>query len=176
MIYHYTDKEIKTLLKSVVILHDKREQNNAHIIEWLDKNKVAHKEKTLGAADYTCYLPANAELGILRDTYFDDMICIERKGSLEELSGNMTENRERIKDEFGRIKGRMYLMIEGATYEDILDGNYRTGYNPKSFIAGIKAYEAKYKFSTHFIKKDYAGAFIYQTLYYHVYAWLKGDL
>ena len=39
-LYKYTDKELEQLVKSIVILVDTREKQNAHIIEWLDKKKI----------------------------------------------------------------------------------------------------------------------------------------
>ena len=35
-LYKYTDKELEQLVKSIVILVDTREKQNAHIIEWLE--------------------------------------------------------------------------------------------------------------------------------------------
>ena len=43
----------KTFLKTVTILHDTREQKNAHIIEALDKLGVKHEERKLDYGDYS---------------------------------------------------------------------------------------------------------------------------
>ena len=43
----------KTFLKTVTILHDTREQKNAHIIESLDKLGVKHEEHKLDYGDYS---------------------------------------------------------------------------------------------------------------------------
>ena len=77
--FKYTDKEIKILLKSMVILVDSREQNNLHLTKWFDEKKIPYKVEKLGTADYSFYLPSNIELGIPRDLYFTDKIVIERK-------------------------------------------------------------------------------------------------
>jgi len=101
---YYTDKEIKELLKSLVILIDTREQENTNIIEFLERKKVSYKTKALNFGDYSFFLPENKELGIQRDLYFDREIVIERKGSLSELAGNLTKDRERFEKELIRKK------------------------------------------------------------------------
>lgn len=174
--YRYTDKEIKQILKTLVVITDTREQSNAHIKTWFDAKKVQHKEEAMRTGDYTCMIPRNVEMGISRDLYLDDVITVERKGSLEEISGNFSQGRERFKDEMTRKRGRLYLLVEGARIEDIYKGTYNTGLKQAAFIAAIKSFEAKYNISTHFIDKEYAGAFIFHTLYYHARAYLLGEI
>jgi ERCC4-type nuclease len=72
MKYHYTDKELKALLSSMTVIIDTREQQNSHIVDYLDKHKVAHISKKLDYGDYSCMIPFNQELGIMRDTYFTE--------------------------------------------------------------------------------------------------------
>ena len=43
----------KTFLKTVTILHDTREQKNAHIIEALDKLGIKREERKLDYGDYS---------------------------------------------------------------------------------------------------------------------------
>ncbi|WP_346929192.1 ERCC4 domain-containing protein [Clostridium sp.] len=172
-LYNYTDKEIETLLKSIVILIDTREQQNEHILEYLDKQKIKHEKMKLNHGDYSFYIPKNIELGIVRDLYFKDIVSIERKGSLEELSGNFTVGRANIEEEFTRKNGKMYLMIENANYEDIVKHNYNTQYEPKSFIATLKTYEARYNINTSFVSKVGAGNYIYYTFRYYLREYLK---
>jgi predicted ATP-grasp superfamily ATP-dependent carboligase len=40
--YRYTDKELQTLLKSIVIISDSREQQADHITKWFDEKKIPH--------------------------------------------------------------------------------------------------------------------------------------
>ena len=98
--YRYTDKEIKELLKSMVIIQDSREQEASHITKWFDEKKISYVTQKLETADYSFYIPANAELGIVRDMYFDDKIVIERKNSLEEISSCFTTTRMAFENEF----------------------------------------------------------------------------
>lgn len=173
MIYRYTDTELKELLKSMEIVVDTREKENRHILDYLDKKKVPHRVEKLEHGDYTAMLPANAELGIHRPLYLNNVLSVERKANLEEISGNLTQDRTRIESEFLRAKGKLVLMIEGATYEDILAHNYNTQYEPKSFVATLKAFESRYGIQTAFISKKAAGNYLYHTLYYELREHLK---
>lgn len=171
--YRYTDKEVKTLLKSIVVLVDTREQQNSHILGWFDEKKISYKIEKIDTADYSFILPSNPELGIARDLYFTDKISIERKANLEELSGNFTNDRTRIESEFIRHKGKMILLIEKATYEDIVNHNYKTDYQPTSYLATLHSFSERYNIPFTFMKENkYSGEFIYRTFYY----WLRNYL
>ncbi len=174
MNYNYTKKEIETLLKNMVIISDTREQKNQHILEYFDSKHISYKEECLDYGDYSCMLPANPELGIMRDVYFSSDLVIERKGSLDELAGNFANDRTRIESELLRVKGKAILLIEGASYGDIISHNYRSQYLPKSFIATLKAFEARYDMGTVFIDKALAGDFMYHTFKYLVREKLQG--
>lgn len=161
-LYKYTDKEKEELIKSLVVLVDRREKVNEHIIEWFDKKKIPYKNKSLECGDYSFYLPANEKLHIPADLYFDHEVTLERKGSLEELSGNMTKDRARIEKEFALAPKNKILLIENASYEDIVEGNYDTEYNRKSFLGTLHSWYYKYNLPFFFLKNNkYSGLFIY---------------
>jgi len=167
--YQYTDKELKTLLKSIVVITDSREQDGDHIIKWFDLKGIPHIKQKLNFADYSFMLPAIQELGIMRDLYFTDKISIERKGSLEEVSGNFCNDRTRIESEFIRKKGKMLLLIENADYADIINHNYRTEYKPESFLATLHSFSERYDIPFTFMKdRNHSGKFIYYSFYYHL--------
>lgn len=169
----YTDTEIKKLLKSIIILIDTREQRKDHIEKYFKEKDINYKIMKLEHGDYTCMIPANEKLGIYRDMYFNDIISIERKGSLEELSGNFTKGRTQIENEFIRSKGKLILLIENATYENIILHQYKTEYKPLSFIATLKTFEARYGIETNFVRGAFSGNFIYMTMKYHIRELLK---
>lgn len=172
-LYRFADKEVKGLLKSMIVLVDTREQQNSHILKWLDEKKVPYSTQKLEYGDYSFYLPANPQLGIVRDLYFTDKISIERKADLMELSGNFTNDRLRIESEFIRHKGKMLLLIENADYVDIINHNYRTEYKPVSFLATLHSFSERYDIPFTFMKDNKcSGQFIYYTLYY----WLRNYL
>ena len=175
MKYKYTDAELKQLLQSMTILIDTREQENSHITSYLDKQKIPYTSRKLDFGDYSFMLPACPALGIVRDTYFDGDICVERKASLEELSGNLTQDRARFEAELLRAnRARFLLMVEDATYADIIGHRYKTQYEPKSFLASLKTYEARFNLRLNFIPLVCAGNFIYHTLYYYLREYLRG--
>lgn len=172
--YNYTDKEIRELIKSLVILADSREQDHQHIIDFLTKKKIQTKSKKLDFGDYSFFLPKNEELCINRDIYFDKVIVIERKGSLSELAGNLTADRERFEKELIRKKdSKMHLLIEGGDWLKINQGMYSSEYKPQSFLATLYAYMARYNISIDFTTKELAGQFIYSTFYYFLREYLN---
>ena len=69
--YYFTEGEQKTLLKSISILVDTREKSNQHITDWFDKKGIKWKSKALKQGDYSFYIPANEDLNIPRDIYYD---------------------------------------------------------------------------------------------------------
>ncbi len=167
--YHYTDKEIDQIINSMVILVDKREKENSHILNYFDKKKISYINKSLSQGDYSFYIPKNESLSILRDYYFDNQICIERKASLEELSGNFTQQRDRFEKELSLCKAKLILMIENANYSDIIEGKYNTQYNKKSYWASLHSFWFKYNLPFMFIpNNDYSGVFIRGVFTYYL--------
>jgi len=158
----------------MVILVDTREQSNQLILDYFDKKKIAHKSKKLDYGDYSFVLPADADMGIIKPLMFDDEVVIERKGSLTELSGNLTKDRERFEKELIRKKdAKFLLMIEDGSWEKIDAGDYRSKYNPKSFKATLNKYISAYNISVNFRVKEMAGEFIFGVFYYHLREVLK---
>ena len=169
MRYHFTDTEVKQLIGSMVVLIDTRENENGHITEYLSKKKIPYESKKLNYGDYSVKIPKNEEIGVQRDFFFDDSVVVERKGSLSELAGNLTKDRTRFESELIRAKGaNIALMIENATYADLVMGRYRSEYNAKSFVATLATYSARYGLDVNFVEKELAGNWIYHRLYYAV--------
>lgn len=169
--YKYTDKEINEILKRACVIVDTREQKAKHITDYFDSKGITWRKEKLDFGDYTIVIDAPS---VARDFYLQDHITIERKANLEELSGNLAHERERMMAEFSRARGTLILLVENATYDDILEHRYNTKYEPKSYIATLKSFEARFGFSTHFQKDNkYSGAYIYQTLIYHLRELLK---
>ena len=159
--FKYTDKEMDELISSMVILVDTREKVNNHILEYFDKKNIKYKSKALERGDYSFMIPANDKLGIPRDLYFSNKCIVERKGSLEEISGNLTSERDRFEKELCLAPKDKVLLIENANYSDIATGNYNTKYNKKSFWASIHSFWFKYNIPVFFMPdKQYSGLFI----------------
>lgn len=95
---------------------------------------------------------------------------IERKNSLDELAGNFTQYRTRFKEEMATFTGKKYLLIENSTYENIVKGNYRSEYMPKSYLASLHTFNHRYNLEIMFMPcKNMSGLWIYSTFMY----WLR---
>lgn len=159
-----SDTTIQKLLKTAIVLVDTREQENGHILAYLESHKIPYQVKKLDTGDYGLLLPKNDELGIYNDLELQTVV--ERKGSLDELISNMCKDRTRLENEF--IRGQrmdMTLLIENATYSDIINQNYRSQMTPQSAAASLMTFRARYGFNIVFVSKAESGVFIYHTLY-----------
>lgn len=162
IIYKYSDKEIDDIVCSATIIVDSREKCSKHITDWFDKKGIKWCNDKLDWGDYTVRIESPAAY---RDFTLQDVCTIERKANLEELSGNMTHDRDRFNAEFLRSRGAVYLLIENAEYQDIELGNYNTKFNKKSFRASLTAFEHRYNLHTVYMKDtNISGYFIYTTL------------
>lgn len=163
----YTDTQIKNILSTITIIIDTREQVNSHITEYLDKNKINYITRKLNYGDYSFYIPKNEELGIMNDITFEDEIVVERKNSCDEFAGNLTKDRARIEKEFALCKADVWFMIEDE-YHNMVKGNYRSNYPPKSLVGSLYSFSNKYNIRFNFINKEDAGKHIYCVFYYYL--------
>lgn len=166
----YTDLEIQKILKNMIILIDSREKANDHITSYFDKHKIKYEVMALPSGDYSFALEAMPELDLPYKLFFYNDILLERKNSLEELSGCFAQTRERFNHEWSRCYAkRKYLMIENATYKDLVDGNYNTQYNSKSFLGSLHSFNAKYGLEVVFMpEKELSPVFILATFQYYL--------
>lgn len=174
--FKYSDKELNEIIKSMVVLVDRREHEgvNQHILDYFDKKGISYKSKSLKYGDYSFYLPKNEELGIVRDMYFDKDIVIERKNSLEELSQNFTTERDRLEKEFALAPKHKVLLIENATYGDVVMGNYKTQYNEKSYWASLHSMWHRYDIPVIFMPdKKFTGCFMRGYFTYYLREYLR---
>lgn len=165
--FKYTDKQKEELLKSITVLIDTREKDNSHILKYFDDKKIPYKTRALSQGDYSFFVPKNEELSIPRDLYFDKEVAIERKGSLEELSGNLSNERDRFEKELSLHRGKMFLLIENSNYHDIYNNNYKTQYNKKSFMGSLHSFIERYGIQIMFMpERECSGLFIIMTMRY----------
>ena len=172
----YSDKELNKILSkdNIVILVDSREKANRHILDVFEREGVQYRVVTLESGDDTFELKAIPELDIDHTMDFRQDVMIERKNSLDEISGNFTKGRERFNDEFGRAWAtKKYLLIENGSYEKILDHDYRTEYNPSSFFASLLSFDARYDLHICFASKDTSALLIYNICKYTLREILK---
>lgn len=172
--FKYTDMEMEELVSSLTVLVDTREKRNEHILDYFDRKKILYTKKALDYGDYSFMLPANEKLSIPRDLYFNNQIVVERKASLEEISGNLTKERDRFEKELCLAPKTKVLLIENANYSDIATGNYNTQYNKKSFWASIHSFWFKYNIPVMFMPDNqYSGLFIRGFFEYYLKNYMK---
>jgi len=152
------------VLSTAVVLIDTREKENAHIIEWLEKKGIKHVEQKLDYGDYTLLLPKNDQYGIVQDVVLD--YAVERKAHLEELSANLTNDRDRIENELIRADGNLDFVIESGSLTAIAQHDYKTEYNEKSFLATLFSFRHRYRVSFNFVSKENSPQMIYNLLHY----------
>ncbi|MCQ6356422.1 ERCC4 domain-containing protein [Bacillus cereus] len=172
--FHYTDKEINNILKTLTIVIDTRENVNDHIRDYLNQKDIPVKLQKLDTGDYGCMIPKDEELGIPRDIYLDRRI--ERKASIDEITGNLQKDTQTaFENELIRSKDIPFTLIveDPRGYEKILTGDYLSRYNPKALLGRLNTFKAKYDFEIVYLDKKFVGNWIYHVLYYHAKHYLK---
>ena len=93
---------------------------------------------------------------------------IERKMGLDEIAGNLTRGRDRFRREFERATenhARVFLLIENATYEGIINHRYMSRFNESAFLASLVAWQVRYNVTAVMCKSDTSGRLIKEILY-----------
>lgn len=167
-----TEKEKKEVLDSLTIVIDTREKNNKHILKYFDENGIKYISRKLDHADYS-YMYYYHE----KPYFCDDEIAIERKANIDELIGNIKEEK-RFKIELLslNVKGiRTFLFIENPNYfRDIRIGAYRSEYKPETLISRIKkSIELRHNIPIIPMDKSIIASEIYLTFQSHLYNKLK---
>lgn len=159
----FTEREIEKALDKLVIIIDSREQQsekykhewNRNEVKFYSKeeyekfnkiDKVAKKdlfEAALPAGDYSCMIPRGALLD--RAIWFDKVTVIEKKGSINEIAGNIKVTNgeyKRLCNEFARLKAngtRHRIFMEDHLYFKHLyegTGDQRHGWKNQDSLAG----------------------------------------
>jgi len=163
--------EIEEILQSMVILVDTREQPSARAEKRYKSFSAPYRRQKLDFGDYSAAYQIGEEERLLN-------VAIERKMNLEELSGCFTQSRDRFEREFERAKAsgaKMYLLVENANWENLINGRYNTKYNPIAFFATICAWMARYNIIPIFCKAETSGRIINQILYRELKEVLKNE-
>ena len=156
--------ELDSAMKSMQILIDTREKKNAHIVTSLEGRKCPFSAHKLDYGDYTC----TYDSGENKAVSIENVVVVERKANLDELAGNITKGRERFEREFLRAKeagAKVFLMIESGNYDAIQEHRYRSQLPPKSFLNTLFSWQQKYNITISFVSKQFAGDYIYATLF-----------
>lgn len=106
--------EKKDFMKAVTILIDTREQKNEHITAVLSQLGIMFESRKLDYGDYSFKAEGKD---------FSHSCVIERKAKIDELYGNVTNDRERIEKELDTISRNAVqctLLLEGYKgWEDL---------------------------------------------------------
>lgn len=167
----YNHFEIEKMLDSMVVLYDTREQDTPALHRRLEGLNRPFEREMLDYGDYSCkFTKLDGEVISIANK-----VVIERKMSVDELCGCFTKSRARFEREFLRAKedgARIHLLVENATWENILTGKYRSQINPSSLTASILAWSERYNMIPVFCKAESSGRLIERILHYS----LKGML
>ena len=140
-----------------------------HLTNYFDSKGIKHKEHKLESGDYSFFVEALPELGIVRDLYFDKQIIIERKNSLEELSSNFTTNRDRFNNEFLRARDcQKIIVVEKGSMDQLMIGMYNTQLDAKAYLASILSFQHRYGLNIAFVSQDNVARYIYTSFYYYL--------
>ncbi|MGE7545051.1 ERCC4 domain-containing protein [Sporosarcina newyorkensis] len=172
--YRYTDKEIKEIMKSMTIVIDTRENVNGHIVDYLKQKAIPMRIQKLDTGDYGALIPANPELGITRDIYFNGRV--ERKAHMDEITGNLQKDTQTaFENELIRSKDIPFtLIVEDLNgYEKMLKGDYRSKYDPLALLGRLNTFKAKYNFEIVYLDQKFSGNWIYHHFYYQLRHYLK---
>ena len=161
--------DIEACLESFRILVDTREQPSARATKRYNAFGCPYKRQTLSYGDYTYNftMPNGWDLFKEDDTAEGDCV-IERKMNLEELSGCLCQQRDRFRREFERARehgASIYLLVEDGSWENVINGRYKTKFNPNAYFATLTAWMARYDINMIFCKKETSGKLIKQILY-----------
>lgn len=161
--------DIKQTLQSFTVLVDSREQDNKRARKRYESFGCPFRRSALNYGDYTynATLP-NGETLFDADQTVSGHCVIERKMDLTELSGCLCQSRERFKREFERAAehgARVYLIIEDGSWEHLMNGKYRTKFNPNAFMGSLTAFMVRYNLNVIFCKEESTGKIIREILY-----------
>ena len=157
------------MLDSMVIYVDSREQPNDRAKKRYESFGFPYERKTLSFGDYSynAKLPNGNWLFDPSKTV-SGFCVIERKMSLDELANCLTHSRDRFEREFKRAKennSRILLLVENASWENLLTGKYRSKFRPAAFYGSLVAWIIRYDIQVIFCKQELSGRMIREFLY-----------
>ena len=160
-----TVPEVEEALQTMVLLTDSREQDTPRARSRYAQFGCPYERTTLKTGDYSAkFMMPNGEWFSL-----EDLVICERKYALDELCMCFGSERKRFIKEFERAKEnniRMWLLLENSSFKDAYAGRYRSQYKPKSLIASLLAFQARYNCRIVMCDESVSGKLIRDILYY----------
>lgn len=165
--------DVDTALRSAVLLVDTREQDTPRLRRRLADSGLPWDRQKLKFGDYSirCTLPDGNRLDL------SGSIAIERKMSLDELCACFCRERPRFVREFERAKtagAKLYLLVEGGSWEKAYSGEYRSHMRPQSLTASMAAWLARYPCQLITCEPETSGLLIRDILYRELKEKLEG--
>ena len=160
-----TVPDVEEALRTMVIIVDTKEQDTQRARTRYAQFGCPYERISLKTGDYS------AKFQMPDGSWFDmsNDIAVERKYSLDELCMCFGSERKRFIKEFERAKEssiRLWLLLENSTFKKAYNGQYRSKYNPKSLIASILAWQARYNCRIVMVDESVSGQLIHDILYY----------
>lgn len=135
--------EIDDALGRITIIVDTREQSTIRARRRFQQfGEIERMKLTYG--DYS----ALVRLEDGREISLADKVNIERKMNIDELAMCLGRQRARFEREFQRMKdlnGTCYLLVEGFTWEKVINHEYRSQMSPESLIGSLISLIVRYK-------------------------------
>lgn len=159
-----TPAEADRALDTLVILYDTREQDTARLRARLEQIRALCPVErcTLPYGDYSARLTVDGEPYMLP-------VSVERKMNLDEMCQCFCNGRKRFSREFERMEaagGKMYLLLENASWDDVYKARYRSKMLPQSLIASLFTWLARYHCQLLFCPERTTGRLIHDLLKY----------
>ena len=166
--------EIEQTLDSMTVLVDTRERPTEYSEKRYAQFGRPYRREKLDVGDYSAeFTTPTGEVVSLKNK-----VVVERKNSIDELCMCYTTERGRFEREFERAKNggiKVYLLIENATFEAIYNGKYRSRMKPRSVVASILAWLARYNCVLVLCKAETSGKIIRDLLHYEMRELLIGQ-
>ena len=166
--------EVDKTLKTMTLLVDTREHPGKALDRRLAAAGLPSERRKLLAGDYSCEI-VRPEGSI---ESFANKVAIERKMNIDELAMCFGAQRKRFTAEFERAADagiRLYLLVEGATWESIYNHKYRSLMQPAALIASIDAFRVRYGAQLEFCKAETTGKRLKDILFREVKEYLRNE-
>lgn len=180
--------EIKEALASFTVLVDTREQPTERSRQRLDALGHPYQRATLDYGDYSYTATVRGKPLHDLTARIEPLCMLERKMSIDELANNFCEKqkdspkvlewnkahpterplRNRFEYEFRRAAdhgARMFLVVENATWENLMNGKYRSRMDPHALVASVLAFCVRYHIMLFMCKEETSGKLIGEMLY-----------
>ena len=145
--------DLDKTLSTMTCIIDSREKPTAEAKKRWESFGVPYRIQALKSGDYTSeFLLPNGETFSL-----ENHAVIERKLGISEICGNFCQNRARFIREFERIRSagaKAYIVVEGASWEEIYNHRYHSKMSPQALVASMTAWMARYNAHIIFCKAE----------------------